>query len=205
MYKSRVCLVLPDSLSGPSDLTELNFIRGKFEIKDVAGKGWTYNDIRNQWELIEAGGLDKFAGGSGTVRDPYKIANAIHLWLVRRELDKHFELLKDIDLNRAGFSPIGSNRNRFKGVFDGKGRKIKNLRINRPRDKYVGLFRGVDRSGVVKNIGLENVDIKGKKYVGGLAGANRGKIENSYVTGRLGTGVVMTLGVILAGWWERMD
>ena len=51
--------------------------------------------------------------------------------------------------------------------------------INRPGKRYVGFFGRVAR-GVVKNIGLENVNVMGKSLVGGLVGynANRyGKIK----------------------------
>ena len=136
--------------------------------------------------------MDKFAGGSGTAKDPYKIANAVHLSLVREELDKHFELFEDIDLSvieeSEGFEPIGDKTKPFTGTFDGKGKKIKNLKINRSGDKYVGLFGVVGRGGVVKNIGLEDVDVKGEENVGGLVGYNNGMIENSYTTGNVAGG-----------------
>ena len=75
-------------------------------------------------------------GGDGTEADPYEIASAIHLWLVRTELDKHFELTNDLDLSviteEEGFDPIGDRMNSLTGTFDGKGKLIRNLRINRP-------------------------------------------------------------------------
>ena len=176
--------ILPDSLTELSQLKGVEFKGGKFRIRDEEGQGWTYNGTKNEWELTESGG---FGGGSGTVGDPYEIASARHLWLLRNHLTSHFELLKDLDLSvvteREGFNPIGDWRNPFIGTFDGKGKVIRNLRINRPRQGEVGLFGGVGDGGVVKNIGLEDVDLRGGGLIGGLAGLNLGRIEKSYATG----------------------
>ena len=176
--------ILPDSLTELGQLKGVEFKGGKFRIRDEEGQGWTYNGTKNEWELTESGG---FGGGSGTEGDPYEIASARHLWLLRNHLTSHFELLKDLDLSvvteREGFDPIGDWRNPFIGTFDGKGKVIKNLRINRPTEIYVGLFGGVGDGGVVKNIGLEDVDLRGGGLTGGLAGSNVGRIEKSYATG----------------------
>ena len=93
-----------------------------------------------------------------------------------------FVLANDIDLSAystgAGWMPIGN----FKGTFDGNGYVISNLYINRPDRNYVGLFGSTD--GTVKNIGVENINIIGKDYVGGLVGFNNGyNISNCYSTG----------------------
>ena len=177
--------ILPDSLTELSQLKGVEFKGGKFQIRDEEGQGWTYNDTKNKWELTESGG---FAGGSGTASDPYQIASAIHLWLVRNHSTSHFELIQDIDLSvvteKAGFAPIGSGwSKRFRGTFDGKGKVIRKLKINRRGNRYVGLFGWVGGKGVVKNIGLEDINVTGGNYVGGLAGDNEGTIENSYATG----------------------
>jgi hypothetical protein len=53
----------------------------------------------------------------------------------------------------------------------------------------MGLFGVVGTSGVVKNLGLTNVNIAGSRinytYAGGVAGVNNGTIENCYVTGEV--------------------
>ena len=180
--------ILPDSLTELSQLKGVEFKGGKFQIRDEEGQGWTYNDTRNEWDLTEAGG---FGGGSGTEADPYQIGNARHLWLVRNHVTSHFELIQDLDLSvvteKAGFAPIGSGwRKRFQGTFDGKRKVIRKLRINRPDSKNIGLFGWIGNRGVVKNIGLEDVDVTGREWrVGGLVGHNQGKIKNSYATGNV--------------------
>jgi len=93
-----------------------------------------------------------------------------------------FILGADIDLEGVEWTPIGNDRIYFQGTFDGNGHIISNLKIDTTED-YQGLFSIT--SGIkIKNIGLENVDIKGGNYTGGLIGyADGGVIENCYVTG----------------------
>ena len=188
---------LPGSLqkfskSSLGDLKKVLFDGTDFRIEDKDGDVWISKNNGQSWDM------EKFGGGSGTDSDPFKIASAIHLWLVRTELNKHFELTKDLDLSvvteKEGFKPIGVWKNEFTGTFDGKGKVIRNLKINRPVWQ-IGLFGFTGATGVLKNIGLEGVNVEGKDGVGGLAGYNEGKIENSYVTGSVtGQGIVAGVG-----------
>jgi len=57
----------------------------------------------------------------------------------------------------------------FYGTFDGDGYVIKGLRTN-SNENYVGLFGQVAAGSFIKNIGLENVDIIGGMFTGGLVG-----------------------------------
>ena len=178
---------LPGSLqkfskSSLGDLKKVLFDGTDFRIEDGDGDVWISKNNGQSWDM------GKFGGGSGTDSDPFKIESAIHLWLVRTELDKHFELTNDLDLSvvteKEGFKPIGDRKDSLTGTFDGKGKLIRNLRINRPKEDYIGLFGRVGGKGVVKNIGLEGVDVMGKNIVGALVGySHRGRIENSYATG----------------------
>jgi hypothetical protein len=138
---------------------------------------------------------EKFAGGIGTPEDPYQIENEGHLHIVRNHLEKHFIQIADIDLHglslEEGWDPIGvwygdgySENQPFTGSFDGKGYMIKNLVINRPGSKGVGLF-GYTNNAIIKNILLENVDVLGSTCVGGLIGMNNSSenITNCTVSG----------------------
>ena len=168
------------SKSSLSDLKKVLFDGKDFRIEDKDGDVWISRDNGKSWEI------GRFGGGSGTEADPYEIENAAHLWLVREELNKHFKLMNDLDLSvitdHGGFKPIGDGDNRFTGTFDGKGKVIRNLKIERYRNK-IGFFGTVGAGGVVKNIGLENVYLMAREEMGGLVGRNEGTIENSYVTG----------------------
>ncbi|MGI6143618.1 MAG: GLUG motif-containing protein [bacterium] len=157
-----------------------------------------------------------FAGGSGTPEDPFLIADVDQLSQVRYLPTAHFRLNSDIDLGTPpynegeGWEPIGNELEPFEGSFDGSGKVIKNLYINRSDEKHVGLFGCVEESGTLLNVRLENVNvfcqdfggglvgdnygsiqecyavkvnISGEQFVGGLVGANNGYVEDCYATG----------------------
>ncbi|MCY3913922.1 MAG: cadherin domain-containing protein [Chloroflexi bacterium] len=82
----------------------------------------------------------------------------------------------------AGWEPIGT----YATTFEGNGHTIANLVIDRDATNEVGLFSRLGSGGVVRNVGLEAVDITGRDETGGLVGDNdRGTIRASYVTGRV--------------------
>ncbi len=83
----------------------------------------------------------------------------------------------DIDLMNSSLAPIGTKSNPFTGVFDGNGYSIKNVNITSSGDN-VGLF-GYVRGGIVKNVFLENVTVKGASNTGSLVGLNEGLVYNS--------------------------
>ena len=140
-------------------------------------------------------------GGSGSYTDPYQISDSSHL----RELadyvnagngdnpsGMYYILVNDIDLGGyTNWKPIGIYYNddwdyHFWGYFDGNGKVIQNLTINRPTENCIGLFGYVNR-GNVNNIGLENCNIVGQDVVGGLIGYSDYvfDLSNCYVTGNV--------------------
>ena len=108
-----------------------------------------------------------------------------------------YELMKDLDFNADasyrttsnkvtwttgdGWSPIGSNSNRFSGVFEGNGHTIANLYIDR-NSNDIGLFAVTAGTAKIQNIKLLNAAIEGAIDVGSLVGSNFGLIINSDVT-----------------------
>jgi len=93
--------------------------------------------------------------------------------------DKHFVLQADIDLAGRSISPIPN----FKGTFDGNGHTIFNLDMDLPELDSVGLFHTIDGPGIVMNVRLESVYVRGNNKVGALAGFSIGTIGNCYVDG----------------------
>lgn len=162
--------------------------------------------------IVNAVEVYEFGGGSGTEADPWRISTPEHLDNLRNYLgsehsDKHFILINDLDLSEylseggagyhdgAGWEPIvdwvpdiwGELRIvSFYGNLNGNGYKISNLYINRPDTKNVGLFGSI-RDAQIISLELENVNITGSRYVGGLTGAASGETDiiNSYVTGNV--------------------
>ena len=150
----------------------------------------------------------QFGGsGSGTESDPYLILNPIQLNQLRNYLNKegvYFKLMTDIDLTEyledespsQGWQPVGTSSTPFKGILDGNGKTISGFWIDRINTDYVGLFGNLT-GGTVKNLKLKGNSVKGKDYVGFLAGKG-GAIGNcsfygcvigsSYVGGCIGSG-----------------
>jgi len=154
---------------------------------------------------IQALTIINFADGNGTELSPYEIANVTQFGVLATVLnnsstqvrnfflDKHYKLTADINLSEnINWIPMGSSSNRaFNGVFDGNRKKISNLIINHTTNG-AGLF-GYN-NGIIKNIGLENVDIKSTATrIGGIAGYNYGTIINSYVKGGI---IIETIGAV---------
>jgi hypothetical protein len=151
-----------------------------------------------------------FSGsGSGTAEDPCIITTVEQLQAIENNLTAHYALGNDIDASATktwnsngsggyyGFEPIGTYENRFTGSFDGRGYKIYDLYINR-FDSHIGLFGYVGSGGVVENVGMENEDVSGDMYVGGLVGLSEGgAVSNCYSTGSVsGTYVGGLVGLI---------
>jgi len=154
--------------------------------------------------------------GLGTESDPFQISTAAELAKLAELVNvgnttyqgAHYILTNDLDLkeflsegnpgynNGAGWIPIGTNgTNNFQGTFNGNGKVISNLKIDRVGNSTgnpIGLF-GFIRGGTVRNLGLENADVKGGFNVGGIVGyiereggvhsPREGRITNSFVAG----------------------
>ena len=122
--------------------------------------------------------------GSGEVVDG-------HTWA----LDKHYLQIKDIDWAEAGeeWAPIGDYLNHFTGSYAGGGHTISNLEYI-DNDDCIGLFAYINSGAKVKNLKLRDLNFKGKKYVGGIAGVNKGEILDCSVKGII-SGLEMVGGI----------
>lgn len=103
--------------------------------------------------------------------DLVKFAQAVNSGKTRL----HGILKKDIDMviKSRDFEPIGTLENMYAGTFDGNGHTIKNLKINRTSERYVGLFGVVDDGATIRNLVLdESCSIKGGAFVGLIGGSN---------------------------------
>lgn len=116
---------------------------------------------------------DNFAGGNGSINNPYQIATARQLDAVRNHLDSNFVLVDDIDLSEyENWEPIGGYMDveagdGLQGSFDGQGHTISNLKMDYTitptgdsyPEYYFGLFSDTTLSPGIKNVNLENVNI----------------------------------------------
>lgn len=135
---------------------------------------------------------DSFAGGTGTLADPYIIETPTQMVKISESLGSHYKLLNDIDLSGysagSGWIPIGNYITPFTGTFDGADFKILNLHQNYSNEdvSYIGLF-GVISSAEISNIEFINSDITSLKTMGTVAGyvMEDSLITNCKVTGNI--------------------
>lgn len=149
-----------------------------------------------------------FAGGNGTITNPYRIENASQLLHMSEKINSGDESYRtayyiltnnitffdisgfenwDNAYSISNWTPIGTSEHPFSGVFDGNGYIIKGIYINKGThtDEYnnQGLFGFVD-GATISNIGITDSYIRGYDNVGMLvANAVNVKIKNSYNTG----------------------
>ena len=171
--------------------------------------------------------------GDGTENNPYVITTPAQLNLIRKDAFAFYELGNDIDLTYdttnenglfynegKGWEPIkysnikvysetniSINSGGFSGGLNGNNYKIIGLNINRPDESVIGLFANTYNQNFsnlyIKNLILENPNIVGDTYVGGVVGYVHGttyerclNISNLVVSGGTITGNNYVGGVI---------
>ncbi|MDO4608517.1 MAG: hypothetical protein Q4B40_04925 [Clostridia bacterium] len=140
-----------------------------------------------------------FAGGNGSVSDPYKIATGeqLALMLTGNYCSKNFKLIGDIYLNdvydplwkdlvgcSSWFSTYEMNTT-FTGTFDGDGYGVFGMYYNNPsaaKNTFVALFPRIGESAVIKNVAVSHAYIdanifESEAYAGGIFG-NCGNLRN---------------------------
>ncbi len=121
-----------------------------------------------------------------TYEDLKKVGTGEDGW----NLDGHYLQTDDIYAptgeDQHNFVPIGDG-SEFTGVYDGDIYRIYDLYIDRPGSDSQGLFTHCGTGGIIRNVGLVNVDITGNNNTGGLIGGTMGGedgiVENCFVTG----------------------
>lgn len=160
---------------------------GEF-VRDTDGDGWFGICSAEQLQAIQTLGT---AAGTRTT-----------LSLATRNT-RRYELARDLDAaGIANWQPVGNcgtenncmvarDKYGFAGAVDGNGHAIRNLSINRPETGGVGLFGTLAKTGVVRNLSLENATVTGLHGTGSLVGANFGLVADCRasvkVQGRLAT------------------
>lgn len=121
----------------------------------------------------------------------YQIHTVEGLLNMANHLDGYFELLCDIDLGGAVWTPIGTVDAPFTGTFNGRSGgvqySVKNFVINTPTaDGDMGFF-GVN-DGDMRNVSLQDVTVISNAdtlRVGSLAGTNNGTILRCVASGTI--------------------
>ncbi|MBQ9066053.1 MAG: hypothetical protein IJ133_00795 [Clostridia bacterium] len=154
-----------------------------------------------------------FAGGSGTVSDPYHIQTAEQLQNIQNALGSSFVLDNDIDLKGVDWKPIGKygidlkdfenppTEELFHGDFNGNGHTIRNLKVVTNNILGAGLFGAVGEKAHLHDVNLTGFDIEGVFLVGGLSGYACGDavFENITRTGKNSMEGLQLVGGIVGG------
>lgn len=135
-------------------------------------------------ESVNIENIDKiiyFTDQDGTRR----IGNAYQLQSIFVNKSADYRLIKNIDATVTdGWSGgSGFNPSTFSGTLDGNGYYVKDITINRPSVKYLGIITEL-KSGTIKNIGFRDVNIIGGSITG-VVGGNQGEIAKVYSTGSI--------------------
>lgn len=162
--------------------------------------------------------------GTGTNSDPYRITSAADLKALSQYVNSgnstknvFFVVTADIDMAGVtdfipigGWSADGTQFNLsvfFQGTFNGNGKVIRNLSIQKKQDDQsairIGLFGYVvgdkDGNAVIKSLGIEKANLTGNKYVGSLCGEfSYATIDKVYATGNV-TGQMVSGGLFGIG------
>ena len=118
-----------------------------------------------------------FAGGDGSIGNPWQIADVNDLQAMNQNLNDHYILINDINASEtstwnagSGFLPVGYDEDlmaggwqggRFNGTFNGADYSITGLYINRPELDGVGLFGITDEESGASNTTFLNANITG--------------------------------------------
>ena len=152
--------------------------------------------------------------GEGTENNPYIINNLHELEAFRNAVNagndfsgKVFELNGDINLTATrainNWEPIGTQANPFKGTFDGGNNTISNLVVE--GENNVGLFGYADNA-TIKNVKLENVNVKGTDCVGAIAGQvySTSLIDSCHVSGSIKVEGQTNVGGIVGKYYTKV-
>ena len=166
---------------------------GEF-VRDADGDGWFGICSVQQLQAIQTLGTGQMLGTGESQHTSLDLAT---------RNTRRYELVQDLDAaSIANWLPVGNcgtenncmvarDKYGFAGGLDGNGYTLRNLTINRPETGGVGLFGTLAKTGVVRNLTLENATVTGRHGTGALVGANFGYVADCTasvkVTGRLAT------------------
>lgn len=185
---------------------EANVVPG-YEIKKLRANGTEERDLSAAINPV-AGKfynitLDKDKGYTEVSEGNYTVDNEKGLRNLAKLVNSNggktpinITLTGDITLTEE-WTPIGNFENRYTGTFDGGGHTITGLTVNQKERGNVGLIGYLGSGGKVQNLTLENVNLNGNLYVGGVVGySNNGTVTACYNTSSTVNGSYLVGGVV---------
>ena len=167
-------------------VVKVEAVQGNAETVDEwngsADTAWFLEDTTATEYVLET--AEEFAGFAALINGTSKTRAAAETFA-----GKTVYLESNVDLSGINWTPIGDPMSDeyvgFEGTFDGQGYTISNLTIDNPSAWGQGLFGyNANKTTVIKNLNINNVNIKAEDTSGAVAGYFQfGTIENVNVTG----------------------
>ena len=153
---------------------------------------YTYLPIRPITKDSYSSGNENNFEGEGTELEPYMIKTADDLTKLSSLVNSgnsysgsYFKLSDNIEMTGRTFVPIGNQEHPFSGVFEGDGYYIKGISVN--ATSFIGLFGYAD-GATINNLGVENENLTGTSYIGGIAGYSHNTVITNCFTSGLTSG-----------------
>ena len=153
---------------------------------DNSGYYFDYESDTSNKIVLKKGEINlNFKNGTGTSNDPYLIENyddmkKLSAVTKTQTEKKYYKLTTDLNYSNKHYYMVGTKKQPFKSVLDGGAHTLSNIGVY--GYDYVGLFGyvgGINSTNYATIVGLnvENTNVSGNSYVGGIAG-----YANSYTT-----------------------
>lgn len=173
------------------------------------------NNTQDNSSLQTKQSESKFAGGSGTIEEPYQIESPEQFELIKDDLSANYILTKDIDfssydnLEKIGEFKAVSDKEEdaetpdskvaFSGSFNGDNHIISNITIKDKNSTGVGLFACLSQNAIIKNLTVKNITVEGGNWTGGVVGLadKNSTIENINLEGENNISGTFLLGGIV--------
>ncbi len=177
-------------------------------------------EISTPEQLLFLSGLWKTEDGNGDGA-PDAPCNAVYVLTQDLDMAPLMEKIGKVLSGKVGktvkgyMPPVGASADKgeeegvhcaFFGMFEGQGHAIRNIRIERKNDKYVGLIGNIGHdygTATVRDLAILDAEIYGKASAGILTASIYGVVENVVCTGKI-TAVEKTAGG-LAGKIKRNE
>lgn len=95
--------------------------------------------------------------------------------------NRNYKLMADLDFEGQEFVPVPQDHSSYIAIFDGNSHTLKNITCESASTDGIGVFTYIGTSGTIKNLNVENINLKGNGRIGGIAAQSHGKIENCII------------------------
>ncbi len=99
------------------------------------------------------------------------------------------KLVADIAIpSDKNWTPIGTEKYKYDGVFDGQNYNLSGLNIDNSPFEYIGLFAYTDKNSIIKNVAINDITFKtndNNLYSGAICGYNAGIVKNCFVINKV--------------------